>query len=539
MQRRLPRMLTSLAAAATLYTPAHAQSAFDPAKAAGEPSEAPQGRIVMPAPVEPTAGQPVTDLGSALRLTTRLPSYLAQQAQERASEARIDQARAAFGPSLDGEVSYGYARDRFDVGLGRTVTNSGWTPSARATLSQVLFSSGQLTAGVRGAQAEREVQRQARRSAENQALLASVEAYVDVQRTGALLDIARENLTLLTEQQASSTARYEQRELTAVDNDQVRARLETSRAELASAEAAVNSARARFLQAIGAPPGDLAPAPPPLALMPPTLEEAQVIAAQESPAVVAAQARERASRAQLGGARGALGPVVSLEGTVDRNSQSPYSDSLMQTEMRGAVTLRMPIYDSGARYARIEEAKATNDADSRLIDQAYRDTKFDVQNSWERYSAGLRSIASLRDAAKAAESAYNGVTVQERAGLVTTMDVLILLRDLLQVRSQLVNVEADTQVARYALLAAMGRLEFDRLNVVATGPNDAKKIHRVGPEYTLPLGPLVGGVESVASGSNRRPRNSRDEARSVQIPGTPAPLEQPASDTKITTPTGN
>lgn len=539
MSPRLPRALATLAAAAALHSPAFAQSTFDPANVAGAPSQAPQGKIVLPAPVEPTPGQPVTDLGSALQLTTRLPSYLAQQAQERASESRVDQARAAFGPQLDGEVSYGYARDRFDVGLGQTVTRSGWTPGARATLSQILFSSGQLTAGVRSAQANREVQRQVRRSAENQALLNSVQAYVDVQRTRALVDIARENLTLLTEQSESSAARFEQRELTAVDNDQVRARLESSRADLASAEAASNSAQARFLQAIGAPPGDLAPAPPPLALMPPTLEEAQVIAGQESPVIIAAQARERASRAQLGGARGALGPVVSLEGSVDRNSQSPYSDSLMQTEARGAVTVRLPIYDSGARYARMEEAKATNDADARLIDQAYRDTKFDVQNTWERYAAGLRSIASLRDAAKAAESAYNGVTVQERAGLVTTMDVLILLRDLLLVRSQLVNVEADTQVARYALVAAMGRLEFDRLNVIAAKPSDAAKIHRVGPEYTLPVGPLVSGIESVASDSNRKPRNSRDDARSVRIPGTPAPVEQPAADAKISTPAGD
>lgn len=482
-----------------------------------------QGLAYRPVAAEsPAAAGAVSDLATAMQMAMRKPELLAAQARERAGVARVDQAQAAYGPTLDAEASYGYAEDRFERRSEPALTLSGFTATARAVLSQQLFTSGRLTADRHEAEADRELQHQGRRLAESQSLLRGIEAYIGLERDLALLRIARESRDLLERQAQSSAERFDKHDLTAVDNDQVRARLETTRAELARAEAVTSIARARFIEAVGAPPGDLAPTPLEIALMPPTLDEAEAIAAAKSPLLLAAHARERISRAQLGGARAELGPLVTLEGSLERGAQSVYGNGLHQTVLRGAITARMPLLDGGRRYARIKEAGALNDSDWWLVDQARREVQLDVRTSWDRRAGGLRAIGSLRAAEQSARQAYGGAVLQERAGLVTTLDVLILLRDLLEIRSQLANAEAETRISGFELLAAMGILQADQLGIERA---EMPGTRRVTDALTLPLGPTVKAADSLLSGSGGKARVSRDQASGGSVAGLTMPTE--------------
>jgi outer membrane protein len=67
----------------------------------------------------------------------------------------------------------------------------------------------------------------------------------------------------------------------------------------------------------------------------------------------------------------------------------------------------------------------------------------------------------------AAESALNGVEQEARAGQRTTLDVLNAQQEVVNARITLVSTQRDRVVASYSLLAAIGRLEPEILQLSA------------------------------------------------------------------------
>ncbi|OYX09193.1 MAG: hypothetical protein B7Z08_06195 [Sphingomonadales bacterium 32-68-7] len=123
--------------------------------------------------------------------------------------------------------------------------------------------------------------------------------------------------------------------------------------------------------------------------------------------------------------------------------------------------------------------------------------------------------------------------LQERAGARTTFEVLDLLRDLLTVRSQLVAAETSAELARYGLLAAMGRLEAPQLvdGVVPYAPGDNLQRVRTMTDAP-PITPMVEALDSIGIGRNTGPRPYRDPAAGIVPPGlaTPADPATPTAD---------
>jgi outer membrane protein len=135
---------------------------------------------------------------------------------------------------------------------------------------------------------------------------------------------------------------------------------------------------------------------------------------------------------------------------------------LSQTEFRGAISIS-GVLDSGQGQARIGELKAANDADWRLIDAALRENRAEVADAWNEWQTQTAAIARLEIASRAAQQAIEGALLQERAGLRTTLEILELAQDLLQVRTSLNAASTDAYIAQARLLAAMGSLDHDYL----------------------------------------------------------------------------
>ncbi|RZI37744.1 TolC family protein, partial [Herbaspirillum sp. HC18] len=124
-----------------------------------------------------------------------------------------------------------------------------------------------------------------------------------------------------------------------------------------------------------------------------------------------------------------------FQGSATYGSQSAYSDDLRQRDLRGQFIISGPIFESGLRRARVSEAAAANDADWRLLDSSLRESRASLATSWNDWQAQQAGIASYRAAEDSARKAYEGAVLQQRAGLITTLDVLDLARELLVARS--------------------------------------------------------------------------------------------------------
>ena len=487
------------------------------------------------------SGAPVTSLTDALRLAYwTSPTLLAQRATVRSADYRIAEARANYGPKLNYSLATTYQSDRFDQRRGPALNLSGWTTTASAVLTQPLFTFGRNASQERSSQAQLEFQRQVLRSTEQQALLDAISAYIGVLRDRASVTIAKDNLAALQRQLDDNKSRLAVREVTATDVQQIATRVSLGQAQVYNAQRDAASSEAAFLRMVGLPAGELVP-PNPLQLPVVQLEDAYAYAELHSPLVLAAQAREKVSRASVAAAKSDLMPRIDFQGTANYGSQSAYSDDLRQRDVRGQFIFSGPIFESGLRRARVSEAMAANDADWRLLDASLRENRATLAAAWNDWQAQQAAIASYRSAEESARKAYEGAVLQQRAGLITTLDVLDLARELLLARSNSNTAIANAYVAKARVLAAAGALEQAWLMPDAARYDAERHLRKVRHNGDVPvMTPILRAVEnagaigSTATRPVRDPAGTRTAAPIVIVPADKlvAPAASPADPPK-------
>ncbi|MDF8335526.1 TolC family protein, partial [Novosphingobium cyanobacteriorum] len=477
-------------------------------------------------------GAPVTALTDALRLAYwTSPAVLAQRSAVTSTDYSVTQARANFGPKFDYQLTDTYQRESLEpqrcapgtppIFCPRPGTRSserkGFSTTVSAVLNQPLFTFGRSFASERFAVAQRNFQAQVLRSTEIQALFEAIASYVGLLRDRAAVTIAADNYRTLATEQSDAQARFKVREVTATDVQQVITRAELARAQLFAAQRDAASSEASFAQKVGAPAGTLA-APNPLDLPVRTLEEAYAYAEANSPVLQAAHYRELSSRAAMVQAKADLLPRVDLQGSALYGSQSPYNNASRLKQQRAEVVISGPIYENGLRQARVGEAKAANDSDWRLLDGAVRDNRAALAAAWNDWKAQEAAIERLALSVESAQQALDGAQLQERAGLITTLDVLQLTRELLNVRSSYNNSIASAYISKARVLALMGALEPRWLLPDDPRYNPQAHFDKVRNQGQIPLfTPLMRALDGLSVGPANR-RALRDPGTQIETP---------------------
>ena len=137
--------------------------------------------------------------------------------------------------------------------------------------------------------------------------------------------------------------------------------------------------------------------------------------------------------------------------------------------------LSVPIYEGGAVYSRVREAKETLASQKIAVDTQRERVRQLVVSSWGILEATKAQITAAEAQVRAAEIALAGVREEARVGQRTTLDVLNSQQDVLDARVSLVTAQRDRIVASYTVLGATGRLSLRTLgvNVAAYDP----KVH--------------------------------------------------------------
>lgn len=497
------------------------------AVAQGQPAAAAQGgATTAPAEATPQAAGSSLTLRDALVLAyDNNPALHSERSRLRSLNERYVQARAAYGPTLSVQGSYGYAHDRigqtpsiFDP--AKNFRDQGFSGQASAIVSQPVYNSGLLKSTENQAYATVLQGREELRQAEIQTMQNTITAYVSVLLDRNLLAIARDNMAVLDRQRREGRIRFGVREITATDFEQIVSQAEFARARVELARGSLVASRAQFLQVIGALPDGL-DALPPLPPVPSTIEEAYDLAERGNPDLLAARARERASRAQVGRVRAENGPQVRIQGEATYGSVGVYNMEPSETLARARVILDMPLFTSGLNQARRREAEQLNQADWRLADQALRDVRQKVAESWEALVAARNSVGAYRESASAAQRAYEGAEIQQKAGDRSTKEVLDLAADMLLARSQLATAEASIYVNSARLLAALGQLDLAALVPDAATYDVEKEFRKSRHDGDVPpVTQLVRTVDGILVPSTKTDKPSRDPAAGLRLPVT-------------------
>jgi len=402
------------------------------------------------------------------------PQINSQRAAVRATDESVPQALSGYRPriSLSGSGGEQYL-DVFSKSSGSTgpATYSsahGYSAvtSYGVTSTQTILNGFQTANRTRQAESQVSAARENLRLSEHTILLAAVTAYMNLIRDAAILELQRRNVEVLSEQLRQTRDRFNVGEVTRTDVAQAESRLAGGRAQVLSAESNYVTSRSTYRQVIGVEPGKLAPASPVDRLSPRTLQTAIAEARGRHPSVTVAMFNVDAAQLQVKIAEGSLYPTLTIQGNAQQSNGSASNLGTLQSSIASVVgQLTIPLYQGGAEYSLIRQAKELLGQRRIDLDTAREQAQQTVVQSWGQLEAAKAQIQATEAQVAAAEIALNGVREEARVGQRTTLDVLNAQQELVTARVALVTAQHDRVVASYTLLASVGGLSIPVLGL--------------------------------------------------------------------------
>lgn len=395
------------------------------------------------------------------------PALAAARAQLRVVDENVPQALAGWRPtvSLSGSAGYADGNIRQRSLNSNTLTGQRTTTNAEtdrgvaalsATVTQPLYRGGRTVAATRRAENQVLAQRARLISTEQQVLQDGVTAYVNVIRFQEEVRLNVNNTQVLQRQLDATNARFRVGEITRTDVAQAESRLAGSRATRADSEGQLQNARAAFQRTIGLAPNRLT-APQPLTAAVRSNNEAGQVAGVNNPNVIAALFDEAASRDFIDVQLGVLLPSASLQGQSFRNDNQT-QPGVRSTGQQITATLTVPLYQGGAEYAAVRQARQEATRLRQVVDDQRRTATQQAIQAWETLQSARATVDSTRVQIRAAEVALDGVQREAVVGSRTTLDVLNAEQELLNARVSLVRALANVVTASHSLAQAVGRL---------------------------------------------------------------------------------
>jgi outer membrane protein len=397
------------------------------------------------------------------------PQLMAERANLRATDEEVAQAIARWRPTitLSGDYSRVETENKTDptpdnpLGVNFERRNDPW--NAAVTAQQTVFAGGTILAQRRQADAQVRAGRARLHSTEQSVILDTVTSYMNVVRDESVVKLNQTNVELLKKQLEAAKARFDVGEITRTDVSQAEARLASGQFQLTSAEANLIASRTFYERTVGEAPGTLETKPAVPAL-PESETAARATANGGNPTLVAAREAQEAADYAIDFAVGQMLPTVTVQASYGRSGQE-FGPETISDDTRITAAARFPLYQGGAEWSNIRQAKELFNKARMDTEFARRTTDERVSNSWEAYRAAKASVEANLQQVKASEIAFEGVQQELEVGSRTTLDVLDQQQELLNARVALVRSERDEIVAGYSLLASVGKLTAQELQL--------------------------------------------------------------------------
>ena len=385
------------------------------------------------------------------------PSLNAQRANTRSTDENVAIAQSGYRPTASISADIGVQQFSGRIS-GQNVPDLTTRPGgAGLTVNQTLFNGFQTDNQTRRAESAVLNSREALRLTEMQTLFGAAQAYMDVLRDTANLELQRNNVEVLEEQLRQTRDRFNVGEVTRTDVAQAEARLAGARSQVSAAESQLRSSIGTYRRIIGVEPRQLAPGRPLDRYVPANLDAAVAIGLKEHPQILADFHAVDAAELQVKIYEGVLYPTAGLQGSVQQRYDQTFPGD---NGVSAAITARLtiPLYQGGQEYAQIRQAKELV-GQARLIAERDRDqVRASIVQAWGRLEASKAQVIASQAQVQANEVALNGVREEARVGQRTTLDVLNAQQELLSSRVNLIVAQHDRVVNSYDVVQAVGRL---------------------------------------------------------------------------------
>jgi TolC family type I secretion outer membrane protein len=357
--------------------------------------------------------------------------------------------------ATDGSSEFAYSHNTTSVGL---------------SLTQPVTRGGSEFAALRGAEAQIATQRAALRATEQDVLSRTVAAYMDALVQQQVLALRQESVASYRHILDNSQRLLAVGDRTIGDLAQVQTQLALAEAGQAGARSGLASAGAGFRQLSGLTPETLTlPAEPPG--LPSRQEELEALVARDNPALRQATFDERAASDEVDRLTGQLLPTVALRASVQDTRTTGTSHDVIfpdskQRSLTVGVTLSVPLYQSGAEYARIRQAKDTASQKRLAALAVERQVLAEAVQAWQRLDGARQTAAAYQRQVQAATLAVAQARRGLEAGERTVFESLAIEQQLTDARIAL--AQSDTVIQSYQVLRTAGRLSAESLGLPVT-----------------------------------------------------------------------
>jgi outer membrane protein len=166
-------------------------------------------------------------------------------------------------------------------------------------------------------------------------------------------------------------------------------------------------------------------------------------------------------------------PSLDFQASVNR-TEDPSSGSFRWIKSTAVgVTLTIPLYQGGAEYSRVRQAKQRMRQSRNQLESANRGVEQSVGANWDNLAAQTSQIESRRAQVRANEIALEGVQQEALVGTRTVLDVLDAEQALFESRVELIRSQGEEVLASYQLKQSVGQLTTTALNLEVQ-PYDAE-----------------------------------------------------------------
>lgn len=419
--------------------------------------------ILLGTALFPSVGAADTIFDAMAKAYANNPDLNSVRAALRATDEGVPIAKSGYRPQIgasatgtlnrqDGEISsftgVGSASDTFHTGL------------ASITISQQIFDGFQTLNNVRAAEATVFSSRATLKANEISILLAAAEAYANIARDQRVVAIRKQNLAFLKEQLNAARSRLDVGEGTRTDVSQAEAELASAQALLVNAVTQLKESEAAYFTIVGDVPKGIKQPATASKGMPKTLDQAVATGLLDNPTIAAAQYSVDAAGYRVKSAEGTMLPGVVVQGTLSRSTgdASDFTSGLDSSRATISARVEVPIYQGGAEYGQIRQAKERLGQQRILVDSARLRVQETVVSAHAQLEGALAAIEANKAQVSAANMALNGVVEERKVGQRTTLDVLDAQQTVLVAEENLATSRRNAVVASYSLLAATARL---------------------------------------------------------------------------------
>ncbi len=425
-------------------------------------------------------------LTDAMRLAYETnPTLILNRAALRATDESVALARSGRRPSLvlQGSANstntpafQGAATDTYSLGLNASLT---------------LFDGGRSRDAVEAAETAVLAARAGLTNIEQSVMLSAAQAFLVVRRDMQIVALARNNVDVLKQQLQAAEDRFAVGAVTRTDVSQTKARLAAAQAVLAAERGSLAISSENYIAVVGTAPVNLA-SPPRLPELPGSQASAEEIALRTHPLMVAAHLSEKVAMIDLRRARSARLPTVGANASVSTYDQGFGA----QDSSSIGLTLSQPIYTGGALSAAIRQAGAV--LERRMAETA--NTRVQVRQqtaaAWFQLQIARASISANRLQIEAAQFAFEGISEEANLGARTVLDTLNAKQEVLTAQNSLISALHNERIAAYSLLAAMGLLTPENLDLGVELYDPAENFNRVqnAPISTFQAGKVLDNI---------------------------------------------